>query len=95
MIKREVGPSSVAKAVTFFGLLLCAGLFVKKNWEAYQSRATSMIFSTEIIEHFENPTIVFCFAPAPSSVHFFVLAHQLAHRTEVKSARWLFRVSVK
>ena len=64
MIKREVGYSSLAKAIIFLGLLLCAGLFVKKNWEAYQSRATSMIFSTEIIERFENPTIVFCFAPA-------------------------------
>lgn len=53
-----------AKAFLFLSLLLSAALFVKKNWDAYQSKATSVIFSTENVDYFENPTIMFCFAPA-------------------------------
>ena len=52
-----------AKTLMFLSLLLSAGLFVKQIWAAYQSKATSIIFSTENVEYFENPTIMFCFKP--------------------------------
>ena len=53
-----------AKALMFLSLLLSAGLFVKQIWAAYQSKATSIIFSTENVEYFDNPAIMFCFNPA-------------------------------
>ena len=45
------------------GLIIGAGFFVKENWDTYQSKETSIIFSKEVVEAFDNPTIAYCFNP--------------------------------
>ena len=47
----------------WLGLLIGAGLFVKENWDAYQSKETSIINSKEVVDAFDNPTITYCFNP--------------------------------
>ena len=51
------------KLVGFLALFLGAGLFVKKNIEAYQSKLASISYSTKHVDTFKSPTIVFCFNP--------------------------------
>ena len=57
---------NITKSIELFGgmiLLFGAGLFVKENWDHYQSGSTSIIFTSENVELFENPTITICFEP--------------------------------
>ena len=53
----------ILRYVTLLGLIIGSGLFMKNNWDAYETKSTSIIFSTEIVESVVNPTITICFKP--------------------------------
>ena len=60
---KKINFFAIFKVAGFLTLLVGAGLFVKENWDAYQSKQTSIIFSKEVVETFVNPTIAYCFNP--------------------------------
>ena len=53
----------ILRYVTLLGLIIGSGLFMKNNWDAYETKSTSIIFSTEIVDSVVNPTITICFKP--------------------------------
>ena len=51
------------KILGFLSVLFGSALFVHANILAYLSKETSIIFSQEIVNSFDNPAITFCFDP--------------------------------
>ena len=66
LVKPKNKASTLKKSIKMLGFLIVlfgAALFVNENIIAYLSRDTSIIFSREIVDSFDNPTITFCFDP--------------------------------